>query len=417
MKSWQRPSLWTVPMASQTDSKPAPSVNGSPRMSEIDAFVETFPDAACLRDDGPLSGLTFGVKEIMEQEGRRTPWGLDILMERVGETDAPVIRKAEQAGARRIGTTRSTAMAIAGEARTRNPLNLSLSPGGSSAGSAAAVAAGLLDFAFGTQTVGSIVRPASYCGVPGFKPTFDMLSTEGVMPLSRELDHVGLIARDITTLSAVFEALTISRDLPAPFRKVLVPDLWFDFPVHPAAYRACDMARSAIEALGRPTERCQLPEFVTDKEALTLDGLLCRGIFENHHDFISENAQVLPSELTKKMELGSTISDAALETLQADRDKILNEVAGFISSDSVMLLPSVIDLPPRLGSGTGMREPQRLFSLLGWPVVSVPVCTYGSGHDDLSISVQLASSPNTDAALIRLAQRLENRLSENATPT
>jgi len=181
------------------------AARNSPQPSEVDAFVETFPESRALREDGPLSGLTFGVKEIMEQEGRCTPWGLDILQDRFAETDATVIRKAEQAGARRIGTTRSTAMAIAGEARTRNPLNLGRSPGGSSAGSAAAVAAGMLDFAFSTQTVGSIVRPASYCGVPGFKPSFNLLSTEGVMPLSRDLDHVGLIARDIETVSRVFE--------------------------------------------------------------------------------------------------------------------------------------------------------------------------------------------------------------------
>lgn len=327
----------------------------------------------------------------------------------MGTSDAAVIRQAEAAGARRVGTTRSTAMAITGETSTRNPRDLARSPGGSSAGSAAAVAAGLIDFAFGTQTVGSIVRPASYCGVPGMKPTFDALSTDGVMPLSIDLDHTGIIAKDIRTIARVFRSCRTESPAAPAFTRVVVPELWFQQTPHPAANAAVDIAAGLLAKAGLAAQGTSLPAEVTGSEAVVLDGLLCRGIHDNHRAFLDAHSALAPDDLLKKAEAGALIGDEDLSRLRATRDMLRARMLEAISEDAVVLMPSVIDLPPEIGNGTGLREPQRLFTLLGWPVISLPVCSYGAPHAHLSMSVQLASRPGADLALIDLAQEVEER--------
>ncbi|MHA3980746.1 amidase family protein [Halovulum sp. GXIMD14794] len=375
----------------------------------VDAFVEFFPDAPAPAN-GALSGLSFGVKEVFEQAGRLTPLGLDFLGDRIGKTDATVIRQAEVAGARRVGTTRSTAMAITGETRTRNPRDPARTPGGSSAGSAAAVAAGLIDFAFGTQTVGSIVRPASYCGVPGMKPTFDTLSTKGVMPLSVDLDHTGLIAKDVATILKVFRALCPESLAAPPFQRVFVPELWFRQTPHPAVATALDTAIRLLADAGLASTRVALPPDVTASEADVLEKLLCRGIHDNHRAFLEAHAADAPRDLLDKAKAGAQIADHELAQLRTDRDAMRETMLKNVPEDAVLLMPSVIDLPPEIGSGTGLREPQRLFTLLGWPAISLPVCEYGYPHQHLSISVQLAARPGADLPLLELAQLIEDQI-------
>jgi len=376
---------------------------------EINAFVEIFDDQEP-QGSGALSGLSFGVKEVIEQKGRKTPLGVAALYDRPGQIDAHVVAQALAAGAARVGTTRSTVMAIAGDSGTRNPLDTKRSPGGSSAGSAAAVAAGLVDFAFGTQTVGSIVRPASYCNVPGFKPSFDALSTAGVMCLARELDHVGIIGRDLDIVSRVFRELTPETDGARAFTKVFVPPLWFAETAHPAAAKACGNAMKVLHDLGLASSTQPLPEVVTDLEEEVLKGLLCHGIFGNHRAFLEANGNAVPEELMALFRLGSSISAEDHSDLVGHQEMMRRTMDEAIPEDAVVLMPSVIDLPPLLGHGTGLRQPQRLWTLLGWPVVSVPAASYGGASAHLKISVQLVGKPGSDRSLLGLARMLHHAL-------
>lgn len=369
------------------------------------AFVQVVPPETPA-PQGPLAGLRFGVKEVIDQKGLLSPWGVPFLSARVGEVEAPVVARIRQAGAIRVGTTRSTLMAITGDSGARNPRDLSRTPGGSSAGSAAAVALGAVEFALGTQTVGSIIRPASYCGVVGYKPTFDLLPTDAVMRLSRDLDHIGILARDVATVDRVMRAVSAMDTTSPRLTKVMMPDTWFDGPVHPAVPTVCDRAMQGLQALGlRPVDTA-LPPSVTDAEAALMHLLLCKGIDDNHRSFIAANAAALPEELLGFAAYGRSICNADLARARAARDQMAATMAGLIEDDTVVILPSVLDLPPHLGDGTGRRDPQRLWTLLGWPAITLPLGTYGGADSHLSLGVQLAAKPGCDAALLSVAAEL-----------
>ena len=148
--------------------------------SQIHAWVEVNPQEPL--GDGPLDGIPFGVKDIFETTGLATEYGSALYLGRKGTFDAEIVTTLRELGGVLFGKTQTTAFASFDPSPTRNPHNLTHTPGGSSSGSAAAVAAGVVPFALGTQTMGSVIRPASFCGVVGFKPTFGKLPVHGVLP-------------------------------------------------------------------------------------------------------------------------------------------------------------------------------------------------------------------------------------------
>ena len=157
----------------------------------IHAWVQVMPEKPT--GSGALAGIPFGAKDIIETKGLATEYGSPIYNGRIGTEDAAIIREMRQRGAVLIGKTVTTAFAYFTPGPTRNPRNLEHTPGGSSSGSAAAVAAGMVPVTIGEQTQGSVLRPASYCGVTGFKPSYGLLSMEGVLPISKSLGHAGLL--------------------------------------------------------------------------------------------------------------------------------------------------------------------------------------------------------------------------------
>src|SRR6202035_3202601 len=179
------------------------------RIRELDpsihAWVQVQPERPTA--DGPLSEIPFGAKDIIETKGMATEYGSPIYRGRVGSADAAIIREMRSRGAILLGKTVTTAFAYRTPGPTRNPRNLEHTPGGSSSGSAAAVAAGMVPFTIGEQTRGAIIRPASYCGVTGFKPTYDLLPTEGMLPVSKSLDTLGLFTHTPADMLALWKAL------------------------------------------------------------------------------------------------------------------------------------------------------------------------------------------------------------------
>src|SRR5688572_32789119 len=184
--------------------------------SSIHAWVQVLPQKPT--GDGPLAEIPFGAKDIMETRGLSTEYGSPIYKGRVGTEDAAIVRDLRQRGAVLLGKTHTTSFAYRTPAPTRNPRNLAHTPGGSSSGSAAAVAAGMVPFAIGTQTGGSVLRPASFCGVTGFKPTFGWTSTEGVLPFAKSLDTLGFFTHTAADMLALWEALGHSTSASADTR-------------------------------------------------------------------------------------------------------------------------------------------------------------------------------------------------------
>ena len=161
------------------------------RAEELDAALRAG------KPPGPLHGIPLGIKDIIDVAGMPTTMGSSIYAGNIAGESAPVARKLEQAGAVILGKTVTTEFAYFTPGKTRNPWNPAHTPGGSSSGSAAAVAAGMVPLALGSQTTGSTIRPASFCGVYGFKPTHGLIARHGMFQLSRTLDHVGLFARTL----------------------------------------------------------------------------------------------------------------------------------------------------------------------------------------------------------------------------
>src|SRR5262245_15125742 len=171
----------------------------------IQAWVQVQPQQPT--GDGPLSGIPFGAKDIMETRGLATEYGSPIYKGRMGTEDAAIVRELRGRGAVLMGKTHTTAFAHRDPAPTHNPRNLEHTPGGSSSGSAAAVAAGMIPFALGTQTRGSVLRPASYCGVTGFKGTYGLVSLEGVLPFAESLDTLGFFTHTPADMLALWQAM------------------------------------------------------------------------------------------------------------------------------------------------------------------------------------------------------------------
>src|SRR6202165_320021 len=153
----------------------------------IHAWVQVLPQKPT--GTGDLSEIPFGVKDIIETQGLATEYGSPVYKGRVGNADAAIVREMRGRGGILLGKTHTTAFAYRTPGPTRNPRNLEHTPGGSSSGSAAAVAAGMVPLALGTQTQGSVLRPASFCGVTGFKPSYGLLPMEGVLPLAKSLEQ------------------------------------------------------------------------------------------------------------------------------------------------------------------------------------------------------------------------------------
>ncbi|MCC6567925.1 MAG: amidase, partial [Anaerolineales bacterium] len=171
---------------------------------DAEELIRKFPD---VNNRPPLFGMTVGVKDIFHVDGFVTQAGSKLPAQDLQGDEATSVTKLKKAGALILGKTVTTEFAYFTPGPTRNPHNPSHTPGGSSSGSAAAVGAGMCDIALGTQTIGSVIRPAAFCGVVGFKPTYERISRAGVIPLSPTFDHVGVFAKDVETVGRVASVL------------------------------------------------------------------------------------------------------------------------------------------------------------------------------------------------------------------
>ena len=223
------------------------------RDSEIRAWVEVLPRPAT--HDGLLRGVPFGAKDIIETRGMATEYGSPLYAGRKGESDAAVVAELRASGAVLLGKTQTTAFASFDPAPTRNPRAPGRTPGGSSSGSAAAVADGMAPFAIGTQTLGSVLRPASFCGVCGFKPTFGLIPMQGILPFAPSLDTIGFFTETADDMAALWW-----RGFGGQSQMVFRKAAYFRLPVEEPMARAVADAVERFRALGIPVPEVALPE-------------------------------------------------------------------------------------------------------------------------------------------------------------
>ncbi|WP_321267627.1 amidase [Alcaligenes faecalis] len=371
----------------------------------IQAWSWLADPATCISTapDGPLAGLTFGVKDVLDVQGMPTRYGAHFPHALPAERDAACVALLRQAGAIAMGKTVTAEFAYAAPGPTRNPLNLDHTPGGSSSGSAAAVAAGMVDFALGTQTGGSMMRPAAFTGILGFKPSFGAVHRSGLFLLCDSLDTIGYFSRDLSVLrrvASVLQGLPDSRVPSAPRIGVLDgKDLG---PITPAALAALEQGCQHLEQQGARLER--LPADAQLKELLILQGQIMA--YEMARSLLpvwQASPDALRPVTVQAIKQGLELPPADYHVWQARRRQLQQEWQDRYGHFDALLTPAAPGPAPYGLDSTGSSVLNRPWSLLGWPTLSLPA----PGQDSpLPLGLQLIGQAHQDGALLDLASLL-----------
>jgi Asp-tRNA(Asn)/Glu-tRNA(Gln) amidotransferase A subunit family amidase len=359
---------------------------------------------------GPLRGVAVGVKDIIDTADFPTQMGSSIYRGWQPRQDAPVVMMLKAAGATIPGKTTTTAFASVDPTATLNPRNHGHTPGGSSSGSAAAVAAGMIPLALGTQTGGSVIRPASFCGVAAIKPSFRMLPTVGVKCYSWTLDTVGLFAAGVTDLAHGLSAIT-SRPELLPGAAIETPRIAVvtqDFAGAPegSGGEALQIAVAAAERAGASVRALSLPDIVA--EAWRIHPTLQE--FEAHQalawEYRTQHAAMPPllrALLDKSVDAPPSVYDAARSVANRAR-KALRTI---FEDVDVLLTFSAPGAAPKGLASTGEARFNRLWTLMGVPCVNIPAYIAEGG---LPVGVQVIARFGDDAGALKAARFVEEAL-------
>ncbi len=380
----------------------------------VRAFTHIDTHAAA-STEGPLRGIAVGVKDIIDVAGMVTGMGSPIYRDNVARADASVTALLRRAGGSPIGKTTTTAFAFLDPTETLNPHSPAHTPGGSSAGSAAAVGAGMLPLAFGTQTGGSVIRPASYCGVAAIKPSFRLLPTVGVKCYSWTLDTLGLFAARVPDLAYALAAVSGRPDLRMPNDRA--PDqgsdlsialLTQDFagPPDDDSAAALDAAVKAIEARGARVTPVSVPEALA-----TAYGI--HGIIQDYESTralaweYDAHRDQLPPILAETLDAAQHVPAGAYDDARRKAHHARRAAKDFMHEfDAVLTFASPGSAPEGLAS-TGDSRFNRLWTLLGMPAVAIPGYRNAAG---LPVGVQIVTGFGSDDKALRVAAFVEKAL-------
>ena len=360
---------------------------------------------------GPLFGLPVGIKDIFDTADLPTGYGSEIYEGHQPGADAAAVARLRAAGAIILGKTVSTEFAYWKAGPTRNPLDFKRTPGGSSSGSVAAVADGMVPLAIGSQTAASTIRPAAYCGIVGFKPTQGLVSLAGVKALSSSLDTVGVFAKDVAGVGLLSGVLAGRPDLMAQPEPGSAPRL---------ALRTSPewekVTPSALDAVKKTTDLAARhgADVMADEVPATFAGLAdiqttimayeaARELAHERRCHFDRLSQPLRDLLTQ----GESISSAAYDDACRQRDEGLIALDELFGDADVLLAPSTPGEAPLFEDGTGDPVMSRAWTLLGLPSITLPC---GTGDNGLPLGLQIAARPRQDSQLLDVATWLEQRL-------
>ncbi|WP_421851050.1 amidase [Oricola sp.] len=388
------------------------------RIGEVDGQVMAWqhidPDQARKTADeldrkgakGPLAGVPVGVKDVIETSDMPTGYGTTIYDGHQPLWDAPAVQLTRDAGGLILGKTVSTELAMLSPNKTRNPHNPLHTPGGSSSGSCAAVAAGMVPLAFGTQTSGSVIRPASYCGVTGFKPTFGVINTVGVKVLCHSLDTLGILARGIEDAAYCAATLSGQTDLTglAPPSRPKLAVLTGTRLEHaqPEAIEAVERLARTAETAGAEITWLAPPAWYDGVFDLHEAVMGWEATHSLAYEIRNEWDRLTPVTRTMLTDLGRVTGDryrTAVEELPGIRH-LMDALLGRF--DAVLTLAAPGEAPQ--GTATGDPIFNRLWSVLQVPLVNLPGAT---GPNGLPVGVQLVGARGADHRLASAALFLE----------
>lgn len=350
---------------------------------------------------GALAGVPVGIKDIIDTADMPTECNSPIRLGNRPETDAACVTAVRNASGIAFGKTVTTEFAGRHPGPTGNPYNLNHTPGGSSSGSAAAVCAGILPLAFATQTAGSVIRPAAFCGVAGFKATRGTLSLKGIRPLADELDTLGFYARspdDLLLFQAVLAGAKDARPTISRKPRIAVVRTRARVPLDPAAEEALNetVARLSSHAT---VERAELPG-ICEKGFGAQEVLMAVGGARAFTNEWRDHRSLMSGSFRDRIAAGLSCSPALVADAEATRDACVVAVDDFLKGYDAILTPAASGEAPSGLSWTGDPEFQRLWTLVGTPCVSLPVALGPAG---LPLAIQLVGSRGKDRELLALS--------------
>jgi Asp-tRNA(Asn)/Glu-tRNA(Gln) amidotransferase A subunit family amidase len=346
----------------------------------------------------PLAGLPVAVKDVFDTADLPTECGTEVFRGRRPERDAAAVANLRAAGAVVIGKTVTTELAYFRPGKTRNPHDLSRTPGGSSSGSAAAVAARLVPAAIGTQTAGSVLRPASFCGVVGFKATFGLVPMEGAAPQAPSLDTFGLFVRDVEAVPLLVGAAA-GRPLPpaslaGPPRLALCRT-WAWPKAAPSTRALVEGVARALAEAGARVEELELPpgfaglaDAQRDLQAVEASRTL--------RELCAAHGPRLSPVLLELVAAGERVTPGREAAIHAQLDRCRMALPGIFDRFDALLTPSAPGEAPVGLESTGDPAFNRIWTALGTPAASLPLATGPAG---LPVGVQVVGAPGADAAL------------------
>jgi len=373
---------------------------------------------------GPLHGVPVAIKDVIDTADYPTEFGSPIGAGRRPWADATVVAKLRAAGALIIGKTVTTEFAYFHPGATRNPHDPARTPGGSSSGSAAAVAANMVPLALGTQTNGSVIRPAAFCGVFAVKPSHGLISRAGVLMLSRKLDHVGAFARSLPDLALVLDVLSGHDPADADTRPVAAADFRalqrekpplpprFAFVRTPVWDKAEAETKAAFEELIAALGAAATPVDVSPALAEAWDTHRTIMATEMAHNLAPLLARGEPSEVMRKLIAhGRGVSAVDYLAALAKAPRYAASIVDIFDEYDAILTPAAPGVAPKGLAATGDPAFCTLWTLTGLPALALPLL---AGEGGLPLGVQLVGAPGQDARLLRTATALVEMLRATA---
>lgn len=376
--------------------------------AEAHALRARFPEGS----RPPLYGALFGVKDIFKVDGFPMRAGSRLPEEAFEGPQAEIVSILRDLGAVPLGRTVTTEFAYFSPGPTTNPRNPEHTPGGSSSGSAAAVGAGYCRFALGTQTIGSVIRPASFCGIAGFKPSFGALPREGVFPFSASADHVGFLLGSVSDGSLLLDSIFDGGPGAAPPEAVAIPDERFVSQVEPDALSHFEATIHAVEKAGVRVRRSSGLSNIDDIAAAHRR-MIAREFYKAHEKLFSEYSELYSEASISLYREGEGVSDA--EAMSAAEGR--RELRGVVDEElsrlgcRAWLSPSAFGTAPKGLLSTGSPAMNTPWTYAGLPSVNVPS---GTSAEGLPYGLQVVGPFGEDRQTLKIAEYLEGVLSPEA---
>jgi aspartyl-tRNA(Asn)/glutamyl-tRNA(Gln) amidotransferase subunit A len=378
---------------------------------------------------GPLHGVPFGIKDIFYTAGIRTTMGSPIFADYVPDYDATTVARLKAAGAIIVGKTQTTEFATLDPAPTHNPWQLAHTPGGSSSGSGAAVGAYMIPGALGSQTAGSVLRPAAYCGTVGLKPTFGRISRYGVFPVSWRLDHMGILTRTVEDAALLLQVLAghdphdlSSAMLPVPdylqrLETATAPRLgvmrdFFWERATTEVQRHTEETIAHLQQAGAQVSEVQQPEsFVAGLAAHRI--IMQVEAAAVHAELFSRHREKYRPHIRSTIEGGLLVPGVAYVRALRVRRRLQRQLEPLLASVDVLLTPTTPTPAPAGLHATGDPVFQTPWTFVGLPSITVPS---GLTPDGLPLGLQLVAAPFAEARLLAMARWCERTLNFTARP-